>query len=546
MASALFHTTETTTDSPVTHAELAAASGSGLVGFLSADSGTPRTVGDKLNDVVSARDFGALGDGSTDDYASLQAAISHLETHGGGTLYFPRGNYIISQTLENDRLDAPAKSRVSFVGEDETATIITCTQGSAIHIRNAQPVQDLPGEQNVSNQAVRGLSLFGTSRQPNSAGLVLDTVANIHIEDVRIQGFDFGIYAQDMDQAYLKRCEIRFNNQGIFARRNPTFMPASTYPNNWVMIQCGIGSNAIYGAQWVGASTISMIGGIIATNGHGAAPGEVGFGVTFRDCGYEGGVGSNFIGTYFEDNNGIADVIIEALGSDRITSCVYNFVGCSFNRISATYFAVNSISANFGNPDLSGKQQLNVTGCSFKALGNYVPVAGRWYIDFKGQSASPDNFHQSGNLFGSEQETSPLLPSGSEQWMKSGHLDNYAVPPDTNVGLPSYSVIASGHWAPSPSGNGIVIPYNGTYMFTAQQVFTSSVAVSKRIRVLRADMVLGVASSTEGEDTLTVSGVNRFAAGDIVTIDVRQSSGNAMTVAGARNANCFVMLTRLG
>lgn len=538
--------TDIAADLPVTHTELAAASGSELIGFLSAGSGTPRTVGTKLNDVVSARDYGALGDGSTDDYASLEAAISHLETHGGGTLYFPRGNYVISQTLENDRLNAPTKARVSFVGEDETATIINCTQGSAIHIRNGQPAQGLPGEQNVSNQVVRGLSIFGASRQPNSAGLVLDTVANIHIEDVRIQGFDFGIYAQDMDQAYLKRCEIRFNNQGIFARRNPTFMPASTYPNNWVMIQCGIGSNAIYGAQWVGASTISMIGGIIATNGQGAAPGEVGFGVTFRDCGYEGGVGPNFIGTYFEDNNGISDVIIEALGSDQITSCVYNFVGCSFNRISATYFAVNSISANFGDPKLSGRQQLNVTGCSFKTLGNYSPVAGRWYIDFKGQPASPFNFQQSGNLFDSDLETSPLLPSGSEPWMKAGHLDNYSVSPDTDVGLPSYTVIGSGQWAPSHSGNGIVIPYDGTYMFTAQQIFSSSVAVSKRIRVLCANLVLGASSSSAGDDTLTVSGINRFAAGDIVTIDVRQSSGAAMTVAGARNANCFVMLTRLG
>ena len=36
---------------------------------------------------VDLRDFGARGDGTYDDRASVQAAIDYLAAHGGGILY---------------------------------------------------------------------------------------------------------------------------------------------------------------------------------------------------------------------------------------------------------------------------------------------------------------------------------------------------------------------------------------------------------------------------------------------------------------------------
>ena len=69
-------------------------------GFIQAGTGAvQRTVESKLQDVVSVKDFGAVGDGVTDDTAAIQAAITAVGTSGGGTVYFPAGQYNITSGL---------------------------------------------------------------------------------------------------------------------------------------------------------------------------------------------------------------------------------------------------------------------------------------------------------------------------------------------------------------------------------------------------------------------------------------------------------------
>lgn len=73
---------------------------------------TLRTVADKLDDSVSAKDFGAKGDGVTDDSAAIQAA---LDT--GKSVFLPAGSYVISTALT-------IPSGGALYGESLTSTTI--------------------------------------------------------------------------------------------------------------------------------------------------------------------------------------------------------------------------------------------------------------------------------------------------------------------------------------------------------------------------------------------------------------------------------------
>lgn len=54
-----------------------------------------RTLGERFSDVVNVKDFGAIGDGVTDDTEAIQAALSAASK----AVFFPAGTYITTKTL---------------------------------------------------------------------------------------------------------------------------------------------------------------------------------------------------------------------------------------------------------------------------------------------------------------------------------------------------------------------------------------------------------------------------------------------------------------
>ncbi len=89
------------------------------------------------------RDFGAVGDGQTDD----TDAIRHCIAHGDGRVVFPRGNYRITAPIE---IDLSKQGRIAFSGDGGVATLVIDAPGPALrfvgtHDKNADPKSFRPG-----------------------------------------------------------------------------------------------------------------------------------------------------------------------------------------------------------------------------------------------------------------------------------------------------------------------------------------------------------------------------------------------------------------
>lgn len=91
------------------------AKGDAFVGFMQSNNlgnlanAVGRTVHQKLQEVISVKDFGAVGDGVADDTFAIQTAIDTVFNLGGGTVYFPNGSYKVTDVVN-------LKSGVSLVG----------------------------------------------------------------------------------------------------------------------------------------------------------------------------------------------------------------------------------------------------------------------------------------------------------------------------------------------------------------------------------------------------------------------------------------------
>lgn len=94
---------------------------SSAASFLAGVGAVARTVQSKERETVSVKDYGAVGDGVTDDAGSIQAALNS----GAKRVYFPDGTYLVKATLlpktqqtlvGSKRAGAVIKAGATFVG----------------------------------------------------------------------------------------------------------------------------------------------------------------------------------------------------------------------------------------------------------------------------------------------------------------------------------------------------------------------------------------------------------------------------------------------
>lgn len=167
-------------------ATLAAPGGSDLIGFLQAGSGAvARTAQSKMRDLVSVKDFGAVGDGATNDSSFIQAAIDSVSASGGGNVWFPAGTYKCNVTLKDGVMLVGTMGGYGYLaGSVYQSKLVANSTGVVI---------DTPVSQTISCGAF-GINIQGLGAGTACVGLRLRDVSYGQFKNLNIYNFaDQGI-----------------------------------------------------------------------------------------------------------------------------------------------------------------------------------------------------------------------------------------------------------------------------------------------------------------------------------------------------------------
>ncbi len=160
-----------------------------------------------FSDYANVVDFGAVGDGVTDDSAAIQAAIDKAETDGL-RVFVPAGTYLISTALS-------VPTGVEIVGEGRNNTIIR----TSVNTIDAFDIESNARKVRIAYLDITSGAGVGASNAAiNVAGV--NGCAECVFEDLDINSFEFGFDTADLYwQNYhrnirFQECDYGFNGNG--------------------------------------------------------------------------------------------------------------------------------------------------------------------------------------------------------------------------------------------------------------------------------------------------------------------------------------------
>lgn len=170
-------------------------------------STTQRTLGERFADVVNVRDFGAVGNGTTDDTEAIQKAIN-VSVIKKASCFIPSGDYLISK-------DIYLPSNCCVYGDGRNATKIHVSQSAPIVTdgfcnkgRYNAKYNDIPQTEYDENINLSGMSIYmyGWDRAEQTddsyggcgvklAGVKDANVFYVTVYDPVLHGFDCATFA---------------------------------------------------------------------------------------------------------------------------------------------------------------------------------------------------------------------------------------------------------------------------------------------------------------------------------------------------------------
>jgi Pectate lyase superfamily protein len=234
-----------------------------FTGYAFPATGAPsnRTMPARLNDVINVKDFGATGDGVTDDGAEIQAAIDYaysLNTsifRTGSPVFFPPGVYVIGTPIRLDPLGATSGPvSLQLIGSGRDATILKGTHSAGFLLNKSSPVSDYL-------TAITDLTIQNDSTTAGSGALYIESlVANITVANCHFIGMTGLVFSHDQYHAEISDCIARCNaalQSANSASPHPRVDTVGIYLNAGVISNCrAIGFDSGFGISQTGVMLI--------------------------------------------------------------------------------------------------------------------------------------------------------------------------------------------------------------------------------------------------------------------------------------------------
>lgn len=271
---------------------------------------------------LSVLDFGAVGDGVTNDVAAIQAAIDAAYAAGGGTVYLPAGVYSVGPSQLNEivysgtvgvlagaRGCLVSRAGVNLFGDGIQLTQIKPTSASLtavlmLDIRNLEYRGFTVDSGWVSADAGHG---FFT--QLAASGVDPDVI-NVTFRDIEVRNVgSYGIGLQDGDMSNVRIINYKAFNTGgdgiDFKAEGPTGI------NEAVIVENAYVEN--FGQRVAGSAGVDVRGRVrldnVTVKGVGSAAGAT-VGIRFRTGGVPDGRYSSLVNFYVEGNDTNTGVLI--------------------------------------------------------------------------------------------------------------------------------------------------------------------------------------------------------------------------------------------
>lgn len=222
--------------------------------------------------VYDVRDYGAVGNGTTDDRPSIQAAIDAAAAAGGGTVYVPPGTYLLTRAGASSQGCIRVPSSISLIGAGIGNTTLLSGDAGATDITGV--VRTVSGGTNFGI-TIENLTINAASADQTGAGSVTCLYIggafdeNVNIRNVLFfdaySGTSLAGYGVRINSTYpnaksitFEACEARSCDRDGFSIEGASSV---------VLSNCTASSNGRHGVRFsTGSRYCTVVGGRFESN----------------------------------------------------------------------------------------------------------------------------------------------------------------------------------------------------------------------------------------------------------------------------------------